>query len=490
MAEVCVAEAEVDRDRRNGTGATMSESGEQIEPVHLPAPAARVARLRLRWAAAAVLLGAVGAAAGVAVRFTFLGMEWLLTGSTAVPPVAGAHLLPWRRALTPLAGGLLAGGVSGVRLWRAHRLRREPRPEVDYVEAVRHKRGIIPFLPNCWRTVSAIFSVGSGAAIGREGSMIQFAAAVTSVLGGWARRFFAEGDSKRAGDELDLSLLVSFGVVGGVVAAYNAPVAAMFFAAEIVLGAVDWRELPLLGLASGAGWLVSGSVQGFKRLYPAQAPLAEHRGALLLLPLLAVLFGLLGPVYQRLMRSLRPVTRLPLPLAWSGLLVGLLSMRDPRVWGNGDMGLSAALGRAELGLSIAVPALLLLLGMRLLAVSACVSAGTIGGVFTPTLYVGGTIGALLAHALPGANPTLWAIAGMSFILAAVTHAPLMAAFMAVELTGDWALLPVLLLLNVISWRLAERLSPRALYAIASQGPTDYAADPNQGIDWRGRQGIA
>ncbi len=455
----------------------MTEPSSSFEPVHLPAPAARLGHFRLRWVAAALLLGAMGALAGVAVRFLFVAMEWLLTGHTAAPPVTGAALPAWRRVLTPFAGGLLAVAVTAARRWRARQLGRLPRSEVDYVQAVRHRSGVIPLVPNCWRTASATCSVGSGATIGREGSMIQFAAAVTSLAGRWMGRWFPEiGDPNNA----SRSLLVCFGIAGGVVAAYNAPVAAVFFTAEIVLGALDWRELPLLALASGAGWLVSGALQGFHRLYPAHTlALAAHRWAWLLLPLLAVLFGLLGPVYQRLIRSLGLVRKIPLSLAWSGLLVGLLSLRDPRVWGNGDLGLNAALGRAELGLSIAAPALALLLALRLLAVSACVSTGTIGGVFTPTLYVGGTLGALCAHALPGADPTLWAIAGMSFIMAAVTHAPLMAACMAVELTGDWALLPVLLVLNVVSWQLARRLSPQALYAIASQAPGD-PHQPQQG----------
>jgi H+/Cl- antiporter ClcA len=63
---------------------------------------------------------------------------------------------------------------------------------------------------------------------------------------------------------------------------------------------------------------------------------------------------------------------------------------------------------------------------------------------------------------------------MSFLMAAVTHAPLMASFIVAELTGDWRLLPVLLPLNFAVWRLARAISPRAMYAIASQGPAVHA----------------
>ncbi len=443
----------------------MNDAAPSYEPVHLPQPVVLLRRLRLRWMVAAVVLGAVSALAAAVVRLGFSHLEWIFTGSMAAPPVAAAHLAHWRRAVVPAVGALLATGVTALRRWRAHRLGREPRPYVEYVEAVRHGGGIIPLLPNCWRTLGAAFSIASGASVGREGSMIQFAAAIASLCGDRLRR------RSKGIDPLDLRLLVAFGVAGGVTVAYNAPLAAIFFAAEIVLGAVQWRELPLLALAAGAGQLVSGPLLGWARLYPTHVSLQPEGWHLAWLPVFAVLFAVAGPVYQRLIRSLTATQGWPLALVWAGVLVGLLSMRDPRVWGNGDLGLSAALGHAELpGLSIAVPALALLLAMRLLASAVSVGAGTVGGVFTPTLFAGGALGALFGHALGGADPAFWAIVGMSCLMAAVTHAPLMAAFMAAELTGDWTLLPVLVVLNLICWKLAYRLSGRALYAIASQSP--------------------
>ena len=452
----------------------MSEQAKTYEPVSLPRPVVLLHRLRVRWAIAAVFMGAISALAAALVRLCFSHLEWLFTGSTAAAPVAGAHLSPWHRALAPVVGAFVAIGVTEARKRRAHGLGREPRPYVEYVEAVRHRGGIVPLLPNCWRTLSAAFSIASGAAVGREGSMIQFAAAISSLCGEKLQSRFP-GDGS-----LDLRLLVAFGVAGGVTAAYNAPLAAIFFATEIVLGATDWRELPLLALAAGAGRLVTGPLLGWGRLYPATVSLQGQGWSIAWLPVVAVLFGLCGPLYQKLIRSLGAAKKLPFALAWGGLLVGLLSLWDPRVWGNGDLGLSAALGRAELpGLSIAAPALGLLLIMRLLATTFCVSTGTVGGVFTPTLFAGGAAGALLGHALahalphalPGTSATLWAIAGMSCLMAAVTHAPLMAGCMAAELTGDWALLPLVLLLNGISWQIAKRLSPEALYAIASDSPS-------------------
>ncbi len=459
----------------------MSGESRTPEPVHLPQAAVRLSRLDWRLVLAALVMGALGAFAAACVRLGFIGLEWLLTHYSSVPPLAAAHLPVWRRVLTPAFGGVLATAVVMARRWGAHRLGREPRAYVEYVEAVRHQGGRIPLLPNCWRTISAAFSVASGAAVGREGSMIQFAGAACSAGGGWLERWMGgpeglgvvpDGTGDRA---RGLSLLVALGVAGGVTTAYNAPVASVFFAAEIVLGALDWRELPLLGLAAAAGWLVAGEMLGFARLYPSHAVLPASAWSWAALPGLALVFGALGPGYQKLIRSLGAAKNLPWSMVGSGLLVGLLSVRDPRVWGNGDLGLDAALGIAGAHRQLpvvgtGVAALALLLGMRLLATTACVGTGTVGGVFTPTLFAGGAAGALLGHLLPPGEATLGAMVGMSCLMAAVTHAPLMAAFMAVELTGDWRLLPILLPLNWISWRLARRISGEALYAIASQSP--------------------
>ncbi len=436
---------------------------QHLEPVHLPQPVVCVRRWTWRLVLAAVVMGAGSAFVAALVRLGFRGLQWLLTGSAAAAPLAGAHLLPWRRWLTPVIGAAVAGVVLWVHRLRDRQQGRPPADYVEYVAAVRHHGGEIPLVPNCWRTLSAAWSVSSGAAVGREGSMIQFAATAASVCGRW--RFWRDPASGAG-----LSFLVACGVAGGVTTAYNAPVAAIFFAAEIVLGGVEWKELPLLGMASGVGWLVSGAMLGRARLYPAEAALGWNR-TLAILPLLALAFGVLGPVYQWWLGALRRVRGVPLALLWSGAVVGLCSLADPRVWGNGDVGLSAALGRQELpGTAMGTHGLLQVLGLRLAATTACVWTGTVGGVFTPTLFAGGTIGSLLGHLLPQGDPVLTAVAGMSLLMAAVTHAPVMAALMAVELTGNWKLLPVLLPLNLVAWGVARRLSPRAMYAIASQSP--------------------
>lgn len=410
------------------------------------------------------LLGAVGSLAAVLVRLGFRGLQWCFTQTTGPLPMAAASLGLSRRALTPIAGAACAALVLAAR----NRTERGTRPYVEYVEAVRRRHGAIPLAPNLWRTLSSAFSVATGASIGREGSMIQFAAAVASFVRRRAR--FAETLTH----VLPGALATACGVAGGVTAAYQAPVAAIFFAMEIVLGELRVAAALPLACAAGVGWWLSHHLQEPGPLYGLTAPAVSVRGVLAAL-LLAAALGVAGVIYQRWLHLFRVLRGLPAALVLGGAAVGLLSLADARVWGNGDIGLADALGlRALPAAGLGVHTLLLLLGLRLLATAVATGAGTVGGVFTPTLFTGATLGmlcaAVLQHAHFGGDAVLLAAVAMGALIAAATHAPLMATAMAAELTGQWRLAPLLLVANLIAWMIARRISPEALYAIASQEP--------------------
>jgi CIC family chloride channel protein len=143
----------------------------------------------------------------------------------------------------------------------------------------------------------------------------------------------------------------------------------------------------------------------------------------------------------------------------------LISLVEPRVWGNGDAALIGILQNRATLLSIVG-----VLACRIAATTFCVGTGTVGGVFTPTLFAGAAIGFVAGHLLHQPEPFLFAVCGMAMLMAAVTHGPLMAALIAVELTGQWHLLPVIIPCTLLSSFVARTISRDSLYAIASPEP--------------------
>lgn len=406
----------------------------------------------LLWAA---FLGLASSLACVAVRLFFRLLQWLITGHSGLLSDAAAHMPLWRRAVTPAVGAVMAMAVT----WAAKRLAKTSRFE-EYVEAVRLEGGKIAFLPTLWRTISSAFSVATGAAIGREGSMIQFAAAATSFVSQRIRI-----------SPLPLATQVACGAAAAVATVYQAPIAGVFFTSEIVIGRFSVAEAPRLLVSAIVGMLTGRYFLGGGPLFAVHAHLGANLPLVLLALPLAAVMGALGPAYYQLIRSLRGTAKLPLPLLWSGVLVGLLSLHSTQVWGNGDAAL--------LGIMQAAPAvwtLLSVLVFRLCATTLCVGTGTVGGVFTPTLFAGGALGLLAAHFIHTPDPLLFAVLGMGCLLAAVTHAPLMATFMAVELTGQWMLLPLILLCNVIALVVARSISTHSLYALATPEPVTSLSD--------------
>lgn len=433
-------------------------------------PPLRVREITWRLVLAAVIAGGLSALAAALVRLGFRGLQWLFTGSAQDLPAVAATLAPWRRVVTPVAGAAFAMATLAYARRRARQHGHELPPYVEYVEAVQREGGRIPLKPNLWRTGAAAFSVATGAAVGREGSMIQFAATVASVgARAYAHLLGPEGNR--------VPLLVACGVAGGVTAAYNAPLAGLCFAAEIAMGRWAIAETLLLAAAALCASGVSGAVLGSDRLYPLSVlpPHLDWRTAALLGLAIAMAFA--GPPFLFTLGAARWLRKLPGALLLGAVAVGGLSLLEPGVWGNGDAGLRFALGITAPAVSSLPQALLLVLVLRTAATLLCVWTGTVGGVFTPTLFAGACAGALLALVLPGADRILWAVAGMSLLMSAVTHAPCMASCIAVELTGSWHLLPLLLPLNVLTWGIARKLSARAMYAIASQAPHPTAPDP-------------
>nr|WP_279343730.1 chloride channel protein [Variovorax terrae] len=389
-------------------------------------------------------------------------VEWLATGQSGSLVAAARALPPWHRALVGVAGGVLAGLALAAGAWWA---RRGPRgaQHLDYIDAARAGQAELNDRTTLARTVSALFSVGTGASIGREGPMVQLAAWLASWLARWLP-FTVE----------QRNTLMVCGIAAGIGSAYHAPVAGVVFVLELALGFFARRTVaPVLIASATAGALIYWLVEPAP-LYamPSVAMVPTSLGVALLA---GVFFGAVGWLLLGLLEGsrglfahLRP---LPLRLGLGGLLVGLLSVAVPEVWGNGYSVVSRVLQGELLWQGLAV---ILLAKVASTALSS--GSGAIGGVFTPSLFVGAAAGSTLAQVaalwLPASlvgDPRLLAVVGMAAVLAAVTHAPLMAIVMVLEMTGQFQLTVPVMLACGVAYAISTEFGARPLYGNPIEG---------------------
>lgn len=367
---------------------------------------------------------------------------------------AASALAPWRRVLTPAAGGLLAGLL----LWSWQRATRQrPSAPTDYMEAIETGDGRLDVPSSLVKSAASLIVVSSGSAIGREGAMILLATVFASVF---AQRFTPDKEWK---------LWVACGAAAGMASAYHAPLAGSLFIAEILFGSLMLASLGPVVIAAVSALLMTHLLNGGQApLYIVtllDPPLPSHYGLMALLGLTA---GVAGPLMLWLLAKSSALFRglwlsPPLQLALGGLIVGLLSLVTPTAWGNGYSVVQSFLSSP--------PALLFVGGVllcKLLAVMASSGSGAPGGVFTPTLFMGAALGMLFGQICGlwgGGEPLmiLLGLTGMASLLAATTHAPIMATLMICEMTGEFTLLPGLLLTCVIASTLSRWLRPQSVY---------------------------
>jgi CIC family chloride channel protein len=375
------------------------------------------------------------------------------------PVEVAGRLNDWERILVPTLGGLAAGLVLhwGLRFVG-------PQGSTNLLEVVVAGDGRLPFRTELVKTVSAIISIATGASIGREGGITQLAATLSSKLGQIAKW-----------PPYRLRLLVGCGAASGIAAAYNAPIAGAVFASLIVLGNFSMNLFAPLVFSSVIAAMVSRSFFGIEPWYKIPPFPAATLPQLPWFVLLGVLCGVVGAVFLKLLRQGEECFRklnwpVYLRLTFAGFIVGIIAIGFPGVCGNGYSMTNDILH--EKFLTAANPILWLagLLVAKWVATAATVGAGTVGGVFTPTLFVGASAGALFGvtlHQLGGSAAAVpagaFALVGMGAVLAATTRSPLLAMIMIFELSLDYSLVPPLMLACVVSILVARQLHGESVY---------------------------
>ncbi len=420
-------------------------------------------QITLAWAG---LIGAGGALTSIGFRYITSELHKLMTGSATPGLVESFVALSWSARLTiPAIGGLLAGLVLylGMR-WHGGVT------TADYMEAVVLGDGKISTRRSLVKCLSAMFTIASGGSIGREGPLVQLSSLVASTAGRW-----------RGWSTPRLRLLVGCGAAAGIASAYNAPIAGALFVAEIVLGSV---AMEIFGPLVFASVIATLTVRGFIGSDPIYAiPHFQLGSNWEIVPYLALgLFaGVIAPWFLRLLdASERLAGRLRVPvflkMLLGGLIVGALAVFHPEVCGNGYSAVNTILAGSWAWQIVAV-----ILLSKVLATAATFGSGAVGGVFTPTLFVGASLGQLFGVAAShvplglAINPSAFALVGMGAFLAATTHAPIMAIIMIFELTLDYQIILPLMLACVIGYYTSVSFEKRSIYseALKRKGAGDY-----------------
>jgi CIC family chloride channel protein len=411
-------------------------------------------------------VGLIGGLVNVVFYYAIHGSALLFLHDARDPVEVAERLSGWHRLLVPALGGLLAGLVLhwGLRVVG-------PQGTSNVVEAVLAGDGRLPLRTALIKAASSIVSIGTGASIGREGGITQLAATLASKWGqfsGW--------------EPYRLRLLVGCGAAAGIAAAYNAPIGGAVFAATIVLGNFSMNIFVPLVFASVIAAVVSRTFFGIQPWYVVPDFNFTRLSQLPWFVLLGLVCGGYGALFLNLLKSgERLCARLPLPL-WGrltlgGVLVGLIAIQHPQVWGNGYRVTNRILHE---DFSNALPALEFLATLfvaKLLATVAAVSSGTVGGAFTPTLFLGASLGSLFGTTLhvlgqaQGLPVAAFGVVGMASMLAATTHSPLLAMILVFEISLNYSIMPPLMLGCSLAALLSRRLQPRSIYTapVRAQG---------------------
>jgi len=396
---------------------------------------------------------------GVATGFGALGFRKLVEGVTKLS-FGGADILSkaehmhWALVLGLPVLGLLI--VANLTMSFAKEAKGHGVPEV--MEAVAHGGGKIRPSLVIIKSLASAINIGTGGSVGREGPIVQIGSSFGSSVGQVLKV-----------PEKQMRLLVSCGAAAGIAATFNAPLTGVIFAVEIVLGSAAIRTFSPIVVSSVLATAVSRWFLGSSPAFVIPAYTLRSPAELVSYTVLGVLAGLLGVGFVLALYGMEdlfekmPMQRI-LPPVVGGLIVGGLALVVPDV-----LGLGYGTINKQLGGTMVLGTLALLIVAKLLATTATLAGGGSGGVFAPSLFLGaslgGAFGIVAAHVAPWptASPGAYALVSMGAVVAAATHAPLTAILIIFELSGDYDIILPLMLACIVGTLLSTALRRSNIY---------------------------
>lgn len=376
----------------------------------------------------ALLVGGLAAYGAVAFRLAVDAVTLVLYGVSEeeLPIAAAAMPMALLLAITTLGG--LTIGLACQFLWPNFR----PQGVADVIEASALRNGRMSMRQGLAGVSLSIFSIGIGGSTGREGPIVHLSAMLASQV----------VEFLRLGPSIARTLL-GCAVASGVAAAFNAPIAGVFFALEVVIGHYGIGAFAPVVIASLIGTIVTRVHIGSEPAFAIGAQQVQSFWEVPAFLLLGLCSGLIAILLMRgigWMQKLHQGGHVPIWLrpALGGLALGLIALLEPHVLGIGYAATNQALNNQS-----TLEFLLILGAAKALATVICLGSGFGGGIFSPSLalgaIVGGAFGLVAAGLLPtlGSEPSVYAVIGMAALAASTLGAPISTIIMIFELTTDY-----------------------------------------------------
>ena len=400
----------------------------------------------------AVIIGLFSGMAVVCFRISIEWVRWSLLGSALAPP-------PLRVLFVPAGAGLVVAFL----VQRFFRVARGS--GVNQTKAAVYVfDGYVPFRAVIGKFIVCSLAIGSGQSLGPEDPSLQMGAGIASALG---RRLKLSRDKLR--------LLAPVGAAAGLAAAFNAPISAVLFVIEEVIGTWSAGALGAIVLAAVSSALVMRSFLGSEPMFRVPPYTLAHPAELLAYAVLGVVGGVLSLAMMRIIAYFRARLRaLPewtnyLQPAIAGLLIGVVGLRIPQAMGAGYPYVDQALHNQYTWEFLAV------LGFaKILTSSLSFVSGTPGGMFAPTLFIGamigGSIGGLEHHFFPTISASVgpFALVGIGTFFAGFLRVPITSVFMVVETTGNYSIVLPVMISNAIAYLISRKYQDVALFDLLAR----------------------
>ncbi|HVM74336.1 MAG TPA: chloride channel protein [Candidatus Saccharimonadales bacterium] len=398
----------------------------------------------------------IGVFSGLAVVCFRFAIEWCRIYILGTNP----ELSPVRLLLAPAIAGLVVA-VAVIHVFPLAR-----GSGVNQTKAALYiYNGYIPLRTAVGKFVTAALAIGSGQSLGPEDPSLQIGASLASALG---RRMRLSRERMR--------LIAPVGAAAGLAAAFNAPISAVLFVIEEVIGRWTAGILGSVVLSAVSSVVIMRWFLGSDALFRIPIVEMQRPFELIAYSVLGIVGGLASVAFASGIGALRPRCRELPPWtqyfqpAIAGLLIGFIALLGaPQVMGAGYEYIDQAMHGQFTWQFLA-----LLAGLKIITTILSFISGTPGGMFAPTLFIGAMLGAAVGGAehvlLPSLSfsPGTYALVGMGVLFAGFLRAPMTSVFMVLEVSGNYSIILPVIVANTFAYVISRRLQPSAIFDVLTR----------------------